>query len=508
MDFKITNFDVSTEQIYLEQTAEIPIDIDFTLSDYEGEIKKVLNCEITPYITSKQISGSSLLVEGEAILKVIYSAPNGEIFCTEQEVPFKKTFDGDKNLDGGYCEIFTALLIHSCRAVTERKISIRSSLKLEAKVTVIEKNEIISDVDSIFFEQLKGDAFATIPLGKTQKTIIVDEEINIPQNLPNAKRIIRASGVSNITDCKIVSDKTIVKGNLKVSVFYCTEENEFAKYNVNIPFNQIIDIVGISELCECDATSHICGLDISARNSDDDENRKFILISKLEISVFARCSNKVPVIYDIYSTKHTTVPKCNEVKFSKLAKHIDESFLCKKILNLPNGEIDKIFDVWCKCGNSDIKYHNNSAVISGNILASVLYESSDGMPDFFERIIEFEYPINFDEELTSPLCKPEIKIIDCDFSITPSGEPEIKLELLIHAAVYDSYKYSVITELTVDEETPLCNSASLIAYYADKGEKIWDIAKSFSAKLNELLKINHLTEDTVATPKMLLIPRL
>lgn len=508
MDFKITNFDVSTEQVYLEQTAELSLDADFSLSDYEDDLKKVLNCEITPYVTSKQISGNSLILEGDALIRVLYSTPEGEIFVTEQELPFKKNFEAPKNLDGGYCDVHLTPVVHSCRAVTERKISIRSSLKLDLKVTVIEKNEIISDIDSSCFEQLKGEAFATTPLGKTQKTVIIDEEINLPQNLPGAKRLLRTNAVSNITDCKIVADKTIIKGNLKVTMFYCTDENDFIKHSVNIPFNQIVDIPGISETCECDANAVICGLNLSSRNSNDNENRKFILVSKLEINVFARCSSKIPVIYDLYSTKLTALPKNDEVKFSRLAKMIDESFLCKKILSLQNCDISKIIDVWCKCGNAGIKYKDNSAVINGNIIAYVLSENTDGTPEFFERIIDFEYPFDFDDEIKSPSCRPEIKISDCDFTITPSGEPEIKLELIIHAAVYDTSTYSVITKLMVDENVPLKTSASLIAYYADKGENVWEIAKHFSAKLNELLKINHLTEDTVPSPKMLLIPRI
>lgn len=508
MDYKITNFDVSTEQIYLDQVADLPIDVDFSLSDYEGDIKKVLNCEIIPYITSKQISGKSLIIEGEARINVIYATSDGEIFCTEQEIPFKKNFDAAKNLDGGYCDAYATTTIHTCRAVTERKLSIRSSLKLDVRVSVIEKNEIISDIDCNFFEQLKGEAFATTPLGKVQKTIIIDDEIVLPQSLPNAKRIVRTNAVSFITDCKVVADKTIIKGNLKVAVFYCTDEKNFAKQYVNIPFNQIIDIPGISEFCECDATSRVCGINISSRNSTDDENRKFILVSKIEISVLARCSNKIPVIYDLYSTKYTTLPKCDEVKFSKLTKNIDESFLCKKILSLPNDDLSKILDVWCSCDNTSVKFQNNTVIITGNVLAYVLYENHSGEHDFFERIIDFEFPFNLDENLNSPICKPVIKISDCDFSFTASGEPEIKLELIIHAAVYDTNTYSVITELNIDENSPLNNSASLIAYYADKGENVWEIAKNFSAKLNELFKINHLTEDIIPAPKMLLIPRI
>ena len=173
MDLKITNFDVSTEQIYLEQVAESPLDIDFTLSDYEDDIKKILACEIFPYITEKHISGNAFTVESEVVVKVIYCTQNGDIYCTEQTLPFKKNFDSEKNLDNGCGDAKISATVHSCRAVTERKISIRSTLKMEATVTLIEKNEIISDIDCDTFEQLKGEAFATIPLGITQKNIIV-----------------------------------------------------------------------------------------------------------------------------------------------------------------------------------------------------------------------------------------------------------------------------------------------------------------------------------------------
>jgi len=506
MDFKITNFDVSTEQIYLEQTAELSLDLDFTLSDFEGDIKKVLSCEITPCIANKQISGNTFIAEGEAIIRVMYCTAEGELYTTVQEVPFKKNFEANKSLDGGYGEVYATSTVHACRAITERKISIHSSIKLEATVTVIEKNEIISDIDNVYFEQLKGEAFATTPLGKTQKSIIIDEEIVLPHNLPSAKRVIRTNAVSDITDCKIIADKTIIKGNVKITILYCSEENELIKHIVNIPFNQIVDVPGISETCECDATSYICGLDISARNSDEAEGRKFMLISKLELNIYARCSDNIPVIYDMYSTHYSATPKCDEVKFSKLAKQISEGFLCKKTLNLPVGEASKILDVWCKSSNPNIKFEKNSALLIGIVSAYVIYENADGMPDIFEKTIDFEYPFNFDDELNSPYCHPEIKISDCDFSLTPSGEPEIKLELIIHAAVYDTCSYCVITGLEVDENSPLKNSASLIAYYADKGEKIWEIAKSFSAKRSELLKINHLTEDTVQNAKMLIIP--
>lgn len=506
MDFKITNYDVATEQICLEQTVEIPIDADFSVADYEGEIKKVLKCEITPYITSKQISSNTLHTEGEAILKVIYCNPNGEICCYEQGVPFKKSFEDSKNLDGGYCEVYTDSFVHSCRAVTERKFSIRGAVKLEAIVKTIEKKEIISDIDSSYFEQLKGEAFATTPIGKSDKNLIIDEEISLPQNMPSAKQIINSHGVATITDCKIIADKIIVKGNLKITMLYCSEENEIKKYSANFPFNQIIDMIGISEFCDCDASVSICGLNISPRNSDDGECRKFMLICKLEICATAKCSNSVPVIYDLYSTRYAVTPECEEVKFSKIIKQVNESFLCKKTLEMPKIEGLEILDVWCKISSSSAKCEETSAVLYGSLTACVLYKDIDGIPNYFEHIIDFEYPFSLEGDINAPYCKPEINISDCDFAITSTGEPELKVDLIIKAVVYDTTGYSLITALNVDENSTKENGAALVAYYADKGENVWEIAKSFLANRSEFMSLNHLTEEIVENPKMLLIP--
>lgn len=506
MDFKITNYDVATEQICLEQMAEIPIDADFSVADYEGEIKKVLKCEITPYITSKQISSNTLHTEGEAIIKVIYCSPEGEICCHEQGVPFKKSFEGGKNMDGGYCEISKDAFIHSCRAVTERKFSIRGAVKVEAVVKTIDKKEIISDIDNSYFEQLKGEAFATTPIGKTEKNLIIDEEITLPSNMPSAKQIIHSYGSAAITDCKIIADKIIVKGNLKITMLYTSEEKAIKKFCTNLPFNQIVDMVGISELCDCDAAVTICGLNISPRNSDDGEYRKFMLICKLEISASAKCNNLVPVIYDLYSTRYAVTPQCEEVAFSKIIKQVNESFLCKKTLNMPNGEGREILDVWCKIGSRSAKFDSNNGLLYGSLTACVLYNDSEGEPNYFEHIIDFEYPFTLEGDINAPYCNPEINISDCDYSVTNSGEPELKVEMIIKAVIYDTVRYSLITDLNVDENSTKENNSALVAYYADKGENVWEIAKSFLANRSEFMSLNHLTEETVQNPKMLLIP--
>ena len=46
----------------------------------------------------------------------------------------------------------------------------------------------------------------------------------------------------------------------------------------------------------------------------------------------------------------------------------------------------------------------------------------------------------------------------------------------------------------------------MTVYFADSGEKIWDIARHYYASVDEIKQINQINEDILACDKMILIP--
>lgn len=507
MDYKITNFEVATERICLEQNTELPIDADFTAPDYLGEIKSILKCKITPYITGKQLSGNALSVEGVARFSVIYLDNEDNLYTAEYEAPFKKLFEANEKLDNASFDISTDASTLSCRAVTERRFSIKGTVKICVHAFVIERKNIISDIDSGCFEQLKGTTEATTPLGIIEKPIIIDEELSISQNMPSIYRIIRSDACAIITDTKIISNKVMVKGNLKIDICYCSDEKNLQKHTSDIPFNQVIDMIGISELCECEANVEVCGLNLSARTSQSGECRSFMSVCKLNITVSARCNSEIPVIFDVYSTKYKTTAKEENVVFNRILKQTNESFFCKKRLPIPDGCTNEVLDLWCSMNSISSRFDSDKIILSGNISACALIQGATSGIEFFERIIDFEYPLSLEGKHFSPFCKPYVKILSCNHTIE-GNEIEFKIELMICATIYENTSISLISDLSVDEDNFITNDAALIAYYADAGENIWDISKHFLANRTELFELNHITDETVKTSRMLIIPRM
>ncbi len=508
MDYKITNFDVATEKLCLDQTAELPLEADFSVADYLGDIKKVLKCRITPFITSKQISGNALTVEGISTASVIYCDSEGFLSSAETEIPFKKTFESGKILEEGSAEVYVSAHPHSVRAVTEKRLSIRGSVKLTAAVTLTHKKQIIADIDSDSFELLKGEASATTPIGLCCKSFLMEEEISINEGMPPIKNIIRDNCEVVITETKIISNKAIIKGDLKIFILYCSLENTLKSHSAVLPFNQIIEMENITEECSLDAKGEICNINLSCRTAPDGTCKSLLITCKLLLTAKAYCNNSVPVILDAYSTCYKTDITKETVTFLCPENQIEETFLCKKKLTLP-GMSNNVVDIWCNKNPCFVKTEENRLVLSSSLEVSAIILDENGEYIAVERNIDFEYPINTKHAGEDLVCKPQIEINGWDFTPTSGGEIELTTQITVKATILIKSKVTLITELSVDNETPLnLRGASLIAYYAQRGETIWEISKSFLANMSRLIEINNLKEELIETPKMLLIPRL
>lgn len=508
MEYKITNFDVTTENTKLEQTAELPIDADISLADYEPDIKKILKCEIKPYISSKRISGNALGVEGTAIVCVIYADSDGVVFSTEREVPFKKLFEANCMLDGGSCEAYITSNAYSCRAVTERKLSVKGSVKIDALVFVSQNKQIISDIDSKCFETLCGEAEATTPMGTAEKSFVIDEELTLNDKMPSAAKIIRSSATPTIIECKIINNKVIVKGNLNITAFYCTTDGNVCDYKTAIPFSQIVDFIGIGEGCECDARITVCSLNLSTRTSQSGECRSFTLVCKLLITAMARCESNVPVIFDVYSTRYEIAPKKEEVCFNKIIHQSSEAFSCKKTLSLPESSASRVLGLWCLNSSCMPRFDENDMRLCGTITVCIIAADENDEPAYFERIIDYEYPIQISVPLNQPKCHPNAEILNVEHTVSSLGEIELQLQLQLSTTVYDIKTVSLITELEIDEnKTVNSDNATIIAYFAEANENVWEICKSFLADRKELMEINDIKEEMISSPRMLLIPK-
>ena len=280
------------------------------------------------------------------------------------------------------------------------------------------------------------------------------------------------------------------------------------KTQQQFPFSQIVEIADITEDCRCSVTGELCSLNLTTRTNAEGECRSVAVVSRINLTCKACCLQTVPLIFDAYSTRKKTDFKTEEVPFTKLAKQVNETFLCKKQIDLPE-EAETICDIWCDPADCSARPGEKGLTLSGSILCGALHQNSEGEFGYSERMIEFEYPILLETPIAAPMCKPKITVSNCEYRPNGRGGAELTVKLAINATVYSAESLQVLTGLTVDENTPAVDdNAALIAYFAQNGEEVWQICKRFCANRKELLEQNDLKEDRLKENKMLLIPRM
>ncbi len=497
----------STETIFNE-SAEVPIDVDFTLPDYCPDISKILKCRAVSRISSKGINGRTVSTEGCVTITVIYADDDNALNSYEYQYPFSKNFDVGVNTDGAVLSVKSKCEYINCRAVTGRKIDIHGAAGIYVKLTRRKSCEVISDIDDAGIELLRGSIPATVPMGSCDKYLIIEEEIELGSGQPDIRCIVRYDAEACVRENKILAGKSVVKGEMAVSILYCPESGSTQTVRATIPFSQLLEIDGMNDSCSCESKASIAHLEIKPRSSAAGECRSFSLSAKLLICSECCCNNDIDVILDAYSRKNEAEISKNEVCFNKIISNINETFNCKKNLEFADDALSLISDLWCEVKAGSAKFMGDSLIINGVVTAYMIAHDSEGTPAFYERPIDFEYRYPIGDTGKSLMCAPDITVHSCNYTITSPNSMELRVDLNINATVYECSNIPLIVDITVKENEPLekKSQGAMTIYFASKGENIWDIARRYFANVEEVRQINGVSEDVLAADRMILVP--
>ena len=96
MESNIKTVELCTEKCIFEKEVEVFLESEFALPEYYSPIKRTLHCRFEPTVSSKNLTGSTINIDGVASIKLIYCDDMNEPCCFESGLVF------NKNLDTGF----------------------------------------------------------------------------------------------------------------------------------------------------------------------------------------------------------------------------------------------------------------------------------------------------------------------------------------------------------------------------------------------------------------------
>ena len=141
---------VCANEVVYDSVVEVPLENDVILPDYCPDIVKVLKCTVNACVSSTQVQGRQMTLEGMCTVHLLYLGEDSagsslQLRSIDTRMPYSKTVDlkGEAQrllvlaqMDSSYC---------NCRAVSKRRLELKLSLSHRVCALSAGEQQLIGD---------------------------------------------------------------------------------------------------------------------------------------------------------------------------------------------------------------------------------------------------------------------------------------------------------------------------------------------------------------------------
>ena len=501
---------ICVAEMILDSTVEQSVELDYFLPDYFPNIFKLLKTSVTPVIQSQKIGGNQLALDGSAAVRVLYLAEDtGQICCVTQNIPFSKTVELPAECQNPTVQILPRCYFVSGRAVNQRRLDIRGGISCKVRVCDQREQAVVTGGSGggMQFRQRRLSACSIRKNG--QKSFVVSEDLDLGGTKPPFASLLGYAANAVPTEVKLIANKAICKAELSIHLFYLPEgENarpETMEYS--LPISQIADLPGVEEDASCAARFCVTGLTIEPRADETGESRALNAEITLTLTCTADKNEDVILADDAYSTLFETSITSRPVAAERLLQDADLTVTTRSTVDTP-APVSAVCDVWASFGEYSTRLEEGVLSLSGNLEITAFCIGTDGSPFVFDKTIPVELRLLTGVEAEELSFLPAVEILSCGYAILSENSLEVRAELRVSGPVYEKCRFPAILDIAVNEEAPRARDAlcALRICYAEAGDSVWDIAKSYSTSMAAVLEENSLEAERLDARTMLLIP--
>ena len=480
---------------FVKETSE-----DFILPDYLPDIKKIVSTFPTSLIKGRFLGSGTLEYEGEVSYRILYVAEDRSL----KSVTFLTGFDekiGGEEFCAECVEIISPLCENvSVRLLNPRKVNIRSSNG--AKVSVFKRHchlpalygaRTADDEQALQTKTLCLDGANVLSLRENGLTL--SEDISFEAAMPNATELIFARVFPFVQDCRTFEGEVQLRG---VAELFCilsagkTEEGkeEWILLSRSLSFSQTLKNESLHEGGRCLAALYPEGSDFRLREDEFGQKRvvEFDMTYLCDLTVFY--DKQVAVIEDVYSLQRETEKNGSEKAFYRPVAALKGGFSVNEgvTLDLPqDGGYRLVYAFAEPSLKLASESKNGKAVLEGSCALSLLLRDSAGAPDVRRTTLTLRFvtDVPVSEELlegdisakaAGVRCRLEGNTVSCD------------MEIAFHGLLLCCQKRQVVDTIRIlpEKRSTPGKRGSVILYYKEEGESLFDIAKKYGVPASAL----------------------
>ena len=479
---------------------ELGVDREILLADYDKPVFKIVKTIADHSITQKYINGNKLMIEGFFRITVFYQPPGGDkLTVISKKQPFRKQLDLSAAIHEPYfAKINGSLQYINTRAINSTRIAINGVYQFDVCLYCSEKTAVATAIDS---KTSCADSEETVFFslcGSGIKQFSSEDEIQIPADMDKILHITSKNGAMTI-NC--YQDKVNVKGDIYADVVFTTQGEEDIKHIIKkFSYNQIIDIPGVTELSVAYADTDTLGFTVS--QNTDSSKINCIISAYIDVKAFTRQS--VITVRDAFSKSFQYEKNIKMLQTDKNITSVNKTAICT-VEDTVAGEYIPVYS-FVNVSQPETAFSNGKNILRSKATVSVIVINRQKEYECFTKSGEIVLDTGKEINIAN------IYMLNCNVS-----EKEVSINSGIMKAVFsvdltgfvlERNEFTVLDEYSENTDLSLSQPENaLILYYADKGEKVFDIAMKYHTDVSAIIEENSLETKTMSESRMLFVPQ-
>lgn len=508
------------KKIHMDRTAskagtQMVLEEDVNISDNRPDAGNLATVRGDVVMDEIRVNDDRVSLKGKLQVQILYlTEEEGMCASMEASLPFEEkvnmegVHNGDTILPSWTIEDLSVGLINSRKMSVQAMIAFH--LELEEKI----EQEMAVDLYHEEPVEYRKQLHPLLQIAVNKKDIFrIKEEMELPNNLPNAFQIIWYSVTLNNVEFKAMDGKIALQGDMNAFFLFEGEgdNDRTLWYEHTSPVNGMIECHGCRDNMVPDIRYTASQCNVEIKPDFDGEERVFCVENVLDLEIRLYEEENLEILSDIYGVEKEIEAVTTEVPLKSLLTHNTGKCKVADHARIQNPEMH-MYQVLHSEGEIQVGEQSiveNGISVSGTLHVTTIYLCANGQNTLYatKSSLPFDCLIEVPEMDLYGECHIHWNLEQLGVTMLDSDELDIKAVLNFDALVFTSGKTDLITDIKVSDldMNKISELPGIVIYIAGTGDTLWDIGKKYYVPIAQLKEVNDLVSEEIKAGDKILV---
>ncbi len=475
----------------LDRTVTSEISGDFTLPDYQPDIKRLLRVTVNVLPPATYVGNHQAEFEGSVDYYVLYTGSDNEIYCAPLSADYKVNIPIDPREEEGMLNLtadasVTADMV-SGRVISPKKLNIKCRLRTRSTVY----GELAVE------DGFKSEACDTELLGGTARIMrasfgvgdrLAGTDEMIIDNRDGEIRVIAGEGSALINEAIAADGSVACRGELYLKLLMCRENGDMP-YAVTrkLPFSGSVAVDGARAGGSAVAKGTVCDMSITVEDGR--------ILTELGLLCEAYCCAEEDVYYvkDMYSTCRRTECDYRAVEVLGKGNASCGNFTLSDSVTLDEAGIGQgavLIDAVGAAFPEEYHFEIDKCIVEGRAKFSILYQKEGEL-----AVSEVEMPFRYEMKTQGEMSRAAVETKVVSVRTRMDGERlGVDAEIGVCMFARQMKVEKMLDSVSFGEEISR-SKGDFVICYPTKDDSVWSVAKRYGTPLKRVVENNGLSID-------------